>query len=134
MFTAQSLTITETESALREIRRLAGYANFDAVVRKLNRERVNPEREKRKRFPKSLYQVLYDRQKGMCPLCNEHLRVPATQNEVDHIDPNREDLNHKTNLQLAHPGCNRSKSAESIYEQAKKSGRGFADIVAVGHD
>jgi 5-methylcytosine-specific restriction endonuclease McrA len=128
---AQSLTIAETESALREIRRIAGYANFDAVVKKLNRERIDPERVKRKRFPKSMYQRLYDKQQGICPLCDNRLNIPATKNEVDHRNPEERDFNHASNLQLTHPECNRRKSSASVLEQSKRSGKPFTALVGV---
>ena len=128
----QSLDLAQTESALREVRRLSGYANFDAVVKKLNRERIDPERVKRKRFPKSMYQRLYDKQQGRCPLCPDPLNIPATKNEIDHINPGREDFNHASNLQLTHPQCNRRKSSRSILEQSKRSGKTFTALVGVG--
>jgi CRISPR/Cas system Type II protein with McrA/HNH and RuvC-like nuclease domain len=128
----QSLDLAQTESALREIRRLAGYANFDAVVKKLNRERIDPERVKRKRFPKSMYQRLYDKQQGVCPLCDNRLNIPATKNEIDHISPGEEQFNGVANLQLTHPMCNRKKSSKSVLQQSKESGRSFVSIVSRG--
>ena len=124
-----TLNLAECESALREIRSRAGYSIFDAVVKKLNRERVNPERQQRKRFPTSVYQRLYDKQGGDCRECGDRLFVPARKNEIDHIDPNREDFNHPSNLQLLHPKCNREKSSKSVYEQSKASGRSFEEII-----
>lgn len=130
--TGPRLSLAETESALREIRRLAGYANFDAIVKKLNRERVNPEREKRKRFPKSTYQRLFDKQRGICPDCDKPLDIPAVRNHIDHISPEEENFNGSSNLRLIHPGCNLRKGARSVYDHAKRTGRSFEQIIGTG--
>jgi 5-methylcytosine-specific restriction endonuclease McrA len=129
-----AMTLPETISALRDIRTRSGYSRFEIAVKTLNRERVNPEREKRQRFAPGVYRRLFDKQKGYCPECGDHLFVPAKNNEVDHVDPNREDFNHATNLQLLHPDCNRRKSSKSIYEQSKHSGRPFTSIIGAASE
>jgi 5-methylcytosine-specific restriction endonuclease McrA len=121
---------------LRQIRDKYGYGNFDTAVRMLNRERVNKNRDPReKNFPKSMYQKLFDRQKGRCLYCNDHLFVPANKgNEIDHIDPNRQDFNHPSNLQLLHGDpCNRSKSSKDIIKQSKESGKLVTEIIQPGY-
>lgn len=123
------MTLPETKQALREIRERAGYGNFDRAVMALNRERVNPQRDKRQKFPPRKYQQLFDKQRGWCPICVERLLVPARRNAIDHIDPNRQDFNHTSNLQLLHPQCNLRKSSKSIQEQAKENGKTFREIL-----
>lgn len=115
---------------LRALRDRYGYSAFDEAVRTLNRERLaNPTREERKKFPPKLYQRLYDCQKGICRFCGTHLDVPAKKNEIDHIDPNRQDLNSSSNLQLLHITCNRVKSCRTVYEQSKHTGKSISEIL-----
>lgn len=121
-------------SELREIRAKHGYGNFDQAVKALNRERIDPAREKRIKWPKGLYQKLYDAQGGICPACKRHLYVPANRgNEIDHIDPNRADFNHRTNLQLVHGvPCNRKKSSKDVFQQSKETGKGVGELLSPG--
>ena len=114
---------------LRELRSEVGTSEFDRAVKSLMRERVSVTREKRKRFPPSMYQRLYDKQTGDCPWCNERLLVPARKNAIDHKDPNRQDFNSVQNLQLLHPNCNSKKSAKSIHEQSKATGRTYEQLL-----
>ena len=123
------MDLTQAETVLRDIRKRIGYSGFDSIVKRMMRERVNSEREKRKRFPPREYQRLYDAQRGICPLCPDPLFIPAKRNEIDHKDPNRSDLNHHSNLQLAHPSCNRSKSSKSILERSKETGETFTSLI-----
>lgn len=125
-------------SLLKRIRTEWGYGSFDYAVKQINRERLlNPDRDKRKRPSRGECQRLYDSQKGICPRCGDHLFVPANDkgNEVDHIDPNRQDFNHRSNKVLVHGlKCNRSKGAQSIQEQSKRMGKSFTDILQPGID
>lgn len=128
------LGLRETIEALRGVRSRAGYANFDAAVKALNRERVDPTREKRKRFSKAVCQRLFDRQGGKCLMCRETLDIPAYQNEVDHIDPNRADFNHPSNLRLLHRSCNREKSSASVIDHAKRTGQTIREMIDPNED
>ena len=132
-FIVKTLDQTETISILRHIRKLAGYAKFDHAVKVLNRERVNPDREKRKRFPKSTYQRLFDKQRGICPDCDKPLDIPATRNHIDHISPEEEDFNNDRNIRLVHDSCNLRKGARSVYDHAKRTGRSFEQIIGTGN-
>ena len=116
---------------LREIRMKHGYSNFDIAVRLLNRERVNPDRDIRDKTSLSEKQKMFNTQKGICPVCNKLLFIPATdrRNEIDHIDPNRTDFNHRTNKQLVHGDpCNRKKSSKDLIQQSKESGKTIQEI------
>jgi 5-methylcytosine-specific restriction endonuclease McrA len=53
--------------------------------------------------------IMYDRQDGVCPLCNKVLDPSG--NQVDHIIPQSRGGGHElSNVQLAHSVCNQSKS------------------------
>jgi CRISPR/Cas system Type II protein with McrA/HNH and RuvC-like nuclease domain len=129
------MSLETCKEKLRALRTEEGYGNFDAAVKALNRERVNVNRDERKdKYPKRYYQILFDRQKGICPYCGKHLFVPATRgNEIDHIDPNRTDFNHPTNLELLHGvPCNREKSSKDVFQQSKESGKMVSEILKPG--
>jgi len=127
------MTLPETISALRELRAKSGYSKFEIAVKTLNRERVNPEREKRQRFPPQEYDRLYGKQRGICPGYGvpEHpFEGSARDQHIDHIDSQRtHGYNAKSNRQLLCGPCNLRKSSKSIYAQSKHSGRPFTDII-----
>jgi len=115
---------------LRALRTQYGTSNFDHALRTLKRERLeNYKREPRQKFPPKMYQRLFDLQKGVCKFCGNHLDVPAKRNELDHIDPARQDFNAPSNLQLLHPACNRVKSCRMLYEQSKLTGKPVSEIL-----
>lgn len=131
----KSMSLIDCKTEFYEWLKKHGYGNCDLVIREWRRQRVNPERDKRQRFPKSEYQRLFDSQKGFCACgCSEHLLVPAIKNEIDHIDPNRQDFNHRSNLQLLLPEHNRNKSSKSVLQQSKESGRTMQEIIKPGFD
>lgn len=123
----------EIKEELRAIRTRVGYSIFDEAVRSLNRERLDaPRTQKRKSFAWSMVAKLYERQKGICPVCTQPMRLlksARAENEVDHINPMAPDFNNPRNLQLLHKSCNRSKSALSVMEQAKRYGITAAEIL-----
>lgn len=109
-----------------------GTSPFDHAIKKLNRQRLDAgqQREKRQHFSPRMYQLLFDKQKGICLRCDKVLDVPAKRNEIDHINPNRVgDFNSFANLQLLHSSCNRSKGANSIHEESKATGKGYVEIL-----
>jgi hypothetical protein len=115
---------------LKALRIKYGTSEFDFSVKKLMRERVNSDRDKRIKFPNSLYQKKFDRQGGICACgCGERLIVPARSNHMDHCDPNRTDLNHSSNLQLMLPVHNLRKSSKPIQQQSKESGKPFTELI-----
>ncbi len=120
---------------LEALRTEYGYGEFDHEIKSMGRERLqNPTREKRQHFTPSMYRKLFDAQLGICPECQEHLDVPADKGEIDHKDPNRQDFNHPSNLQLLHKSCNREKSAMTIQEQSKAGKGTFEKILRVADE
>ena len=112
-----------------------GVGNCDAVIRAHNRRRVSTERDPRDKTSPSQKQKMFNDQKGICPICCNLLFIPATdrRNEVDHIDPNRQDLNHRTNKQLVHGlPCNRKKSSKDLIQQSRESGKMIQEIIEPG--
>lgn len=112
-----------------------GVGNCDAVIRAHNRQRVNPNRDEREKATPAEKQKMFNTQKGICPVCNRLLFIPASdrRNEVDHIDPNREDFNHRTNKQLVHGDpCNRHKSSKDLIQQSKETGKMIQEIIEPG--
>ena len=112
-----------------------GYGDCDYIIREWRRQRVNPERDAKDKTSPSEKQKMFNAQKGFCPICNEILFIPATdrRNEVDHIDPNRQDLNHRTNKQLVHGvPCNRKKSSKDLIQQSKESGKTVQELIQPG--
>ena len=126
----------ELVEELRAIRTRVGYSKFDDAVRTLNRERLEaPREQKRKAFPWSLYGKLYARQSGICPWCDTPMVLLRSQKhkvEVDHINPNLADFNAASNLQLLHMECNRKKSAKSLLEQSKETGKTVGELLGGG--
>ncbi len=124
------MTDDQAHKEFLAIRQEIGYSRFEHILKSIQRERLqNPAREKRQRFPPSMYQKLFDAQEGFCNECGEFLAVPATKNEIDHKDPNRQDFNHPSNLQLLHRSCNREKGASTIQEQSKATGKTMRELV-----
>jgi len=111
-----------------------GRSLFYPPAREMAYEKVNGirTREKRKHYSPAHKQKLFDRQKGICPWCNQPLDIPASRNEVDHIRPDAEPFDAITNQQLCHGQCNREKSAMSITDQAKHTGHTIAEIIQPG--
>ena len=116
------MTIPEIVVKLKVMRAQEGYGKFDQAMRIVNRERLqNPGREKRKRFPRTMYLKLYAKQEGMCACgCGQKLLGPPMKNHVDHIDNARQDFNHTSNLRLLLPRCNLQKGAKTLFETSKE--------------
>jgi hypothetical protein len=113
-----------------------GYGNADFTIRQWRKQRVDPERDDRDKTSPAQKQKMFNAQKGFCPICKKLLFIPATdhRNEVDHIDVNREDYNHRTNKQLVHGNpCNRNKSSKSIVQISKETGIPFDQIIGAGY-
>lgn len=125
------MTLPETIAKLKLIREEAGYSNFDQAVKKINRERLQDKdgRQKRKHFPWSKYESLYKKQRGICPWCGLGMMLIKQEIELDHKDPNAEDFNADSNLQVLHSSCNRQKNSMSIADQAKHQGQTFAELL-----
>jgi len=104
---------------------------FRRALRIVGRRRLeNRDREHRKRFGWPKYQSLYQRQRGVCPLCKEVMVLFRGEVEIDHKNPNRQEgFNDDDNLQLTHRRCNRKKSSGSLYQQAKKMNRTIMELL-----
>lgn len=114
---------------LRLLRKEYGTSAFDHAIRTLMRERVNPDRDKRKAVPWSLLKRKYNEQRGRCSICGLDMVLVRGQVEPDHVDPNRQDFNSPENIRAAHSKCNRSKGSLSIPEQTKRYGKTMVDIL-----
>jgi 5-methylcytosine-specific restriction endonuclease McrA len=108
-----------------------GRSEFDYCADKIRKARleIGNLRPKRVKFPWSMYRKLYDRQRGICAWCDKEMALIRGKVDMDHIDPNSEDFNGSSNLQLLHSGCNRSKNAKSIAEQSKATGKGYIELL-----
>jgi len=123
--------VTNFDKAREEFRtwRAAwGTSICDAIIREHNRKRLdNSGREKRKHLSPARKKDLYAKQSGRCNACQEP--YPIEQLEEDHIDPNRQDFNARKNWQLLCKACNREKSAMSVFEQAKHTGKTILEVL-----
>lgn len=101
-----------------------GRSIYDQAVKMKNRRRLESgsTRQKRKRFPWSKYQKLYQKRNGVCWWCQSDMKLIKGQIEVDHFDPNADDFNGEGNLSVLHMDCNREKSAKTLTEQAEYLG------------
>jgi len=124
--------LKDTISKLKAIRSEVGYSEYDQAVKIIARERLqNDSRDKRKtNFKWSDYVRHYKRQKGICPWCKQPMALIKGQLAMDHIDPNRQDFNDDSNLQVNHPRCNRSKGSMSVADQAKRNGTTYREILS----
>lgn len=122
--------IDEAREVYRAWRDTFGTSICDQVQREEGRRRLQVVgRAPRKRFTARIYQRLFDRQAGICRWCHEILEIPARRNEIDHLNPEAEDFNGETNLQLLHRACNREKSSKSMLDQAKDRNRTVTDLI-----
>lgn len=121
---------------LEALRKTYGYSRYDRCVKHLNRQRLlNRERDPHQHFPPRVYQRLFDAQKGLCGICGDQLEFPANRNEIDRKDPNADDYNGRSNLQLVHgrlsvQKCNQKKGAKSMLDQCKCSGDSMLALIA----
>jgi 5-methylcytosine-specific restriction endonuclease McrA len=124
--------LKETITRLKAIREEVGTSIYDAAVKAINRMRLDSDvkdRQPRKTFSWAVYQRHYKKQRGICPWCSQTMPLIKGQIEMDHINPNAEDFNADTNLQVLHKDCNREKSSMSISEQAKHLGTTFHELL-----
>lgn len=113
--------------------KLYGYSAVENEIKAWKRRRVPEDRPERIRVPIGARSVMYAKQNGLCGICGQLMDGKnVSRLDVDHIDPMKTGtaFNHRSNLQLTHPGCNRSKGAASVPEQAKRYGRTMTDILA----
>lgn len=119
------------EQIFDSVQAVYGRSLIDEGIKRM-KQRVNPERDKRKKFPPSLYQRLYNEQGGDCSICGKRLEIPARKNEIDHINPNESNFNGHFNLQLVHRHCNRNKSSKDMIQQSKQYGKPISELIKGG--
>ncbi len=113
-----------------------GRSTCDRIMREHLRKRLEGAENRPPRIKVSLTERknMFVRQSGICPICGKIMHGGALRNlDVDHVDPNSPDFNSKKNFQLTHSGCNRSKGALSVADQAKRYGKTVVDIVRPGY-
>lgn len=72
------------------------------------------------RAPGKVRQRVFDREKGICHLCNQPIQAPGQKWDLDHVvalingGENRE-----SNLKPAHVKCHKEKTARDVAEKAK---------------
>jgi 5-methylcytosine-specific restriction endonuclease McrA len=109
-----------------------GRSSCERVMKNWNRKRLDVVgRPARVKFPWSEYKRMYERQGGLCPLCQEIMPLIRGKIEMDHINPNLtgEEFNAKANRQVVCSGCNREKGALSVADQTKRYGRTMTQIL-----
>lgn len=129
--------LKETITRLQAIREEVGTSIYDAAVKAINRMRLDSnvsDRQPRKSFSWAVYQRHYKKQRGICPWCGNTMPLIKGAIEMDHINPNAEDFNADSNLQVLHKACNRQKSSMSIAEQAKHQGTTYREILSGDED
>lgn len=113
-----------------------GYSNCQAVIKAWGRKRIDAGRPPRDKTKKVDIDRMYKRQDGLCAECNEVLNMAQRSSwEIDHIDPNAgENFNHIQNKRILCRTCNREKSAQTLQEQSKTTGRTMTEILSDGMD
>lgn len=89
----------------------------------MNRQRVPPNREKRKDHDFDYVRGLAERQDWICGICNDEekpMRNSSKYTVLDHIDPHRIDFENPENHQASHASCNSAKSANTQAEESKR--------------
>ena len=126
-------TMSKQQELLSKLQKLQDeYGRFllHQAFKEFDRRKLQAfDREKRQRFSWVFYRKLYNRQRGICPLCDGTMPLLKGEVEIDHRDPNRNDFNSEGNLQLTHKKCNRAKSAKSILRLSKESGRTIHELL-----
>lgn len=122
--------MTDLRQKLIALRDEAGYSEFWREVKSLSRERLqNNDREKRKPIPWGIIKRHYEKQKGVCSWCGKDMKLIRNEIEGDHKNPNEQDFNKDSNIQVLHKSCNRQKSSMSIAEQSKHKGTTYREIL-----
>ena len=124
-------SFTELLAVARVLKEHYGYSNWDGVITKLNRERLQtPRAGQRIRYPWSEYRKLYQLQNGICPICdNPMVLLKNGDLQMDHIDPTAADFESRSNRRVTHKRCNQEKGPNSIEEESKRTGKPFTEIL-----
>ncbi len=126
--------MTDILEKLRALRTEYGYGEFDHAIKTLNRERLQTrDRPEREQFSKSTYSRLYQVQRGMCSICEMPMAklLKFKGLAIDHRNPNATgaDFNAWENLGLAHEKCNAEKSAKSMLQMSKETGKTMVEML-----
>ena len=126
--------MTKFERALEVLDSLdkeVGRSIYDQAVKMKNRRRLErgDTRQRRKRFPWSKYQKLYQKKNGVCWWCQSDMKLIKGQIEIDHFDPNAPDYNADANLSVLHMDCNREKSSKTLTDQAQYLGITVKELI-----
>ena len=107
---------------LKQVQKDWGYSQYDHDVKRINRERVNPERGKKMDFTWAQIKRAYKRQGGICPVCTREMALDRKKLHGDHFDCNlteAEGLNSEKNCAATHKDCNLHKSTKSPADLSK---------------
>lgn len=108
-----------------------GRSIYDEAVRIKNRRRLESgsTRQKRKNFPWSKCEKLYEKKKGVCWWCQSDMKLLRSEIELEHFDPNAENFNADENLSVMHKACNREKGSKTLTEQAEYLGITVKELI-----
>ena len=130
-----NLSSWNAEVLCRAVRAKTGYSNWTHITQKLNRERLNIDKEERgarRRYRPAEYKKLYRRQHGICPICESEMAQPTNwpgNLAMDHLDVNSQDWDSEGNRQVTHSKCNQEKSSKSLNQMSKETGKTVADML-----
>lgn len=116
---------------LDQVRETYGYSTYYDAFKIQQARRLEVQRtEERKRYKwPTDYKRLYREQRGICPYCDKEMAFIKGALDIDHFDPNSKTWNAEANLRVLHLSCNRSKGADSVYTQARKSGKTVKELL-----
>ena len=123
---------TSCYADLKQVQKDWGYSQYDHDVKKINRERVNPERGKKIDYTWAQVKHAYKKQRGICPVCQKEMALDRNKLHGDHQNPNltvEEGLNSESNLRALHIVCNLKKSSKTIPQLSKETGRTYEDLL-----
>ena len=107
---------------LKQVQKDWGYSQYDHDVKRINRERVNPERGKKIDYTWAQVKRAYKKQRGICPVCTHDMPLIREKLHGDHWDCNlteAEGLNSEKNCAATHKDCNLHKSTKSPADLSK---------------
>jgi len=123
----------ELLNQLEQLKEKYGETEFNNAIRKIKRKKLQiakEQREKRIKFSWTTYKKLYNKQRGICPLCNESMPFIKGEIHIDHKNPNETNFNAEYNLQVVHKQCNLQKSSKSLIKQSKFYGKTITELLS----
>jgi 5-methylcytosine-specific restriction endonuclease McrA len=125
------MNIENLDECLEALLAHHGYSEFWYKIKRMSRRRLQvQDRPKRIHLSPRKRERLYFKHGGLCHNC-QTLIDPKSKWEVDHVNPNLEgdEFNAESNLAPSCSACNREKSAQSVQEFSKSTGRTFEQIL-----